>query len=256
VEFLTFEKKERIGILRINRPQALNSLNRAVLGEMRSFLAGECIDQGIRALILTGAGEKAFIAGGDIKEMLSMDHVKMMAFCDLGLEVGWLLQNGPFATIAAVNGYALGGGLEMALACDFIYASKTAKLGCPEVTLGLIPGFGGTQRLARAVGERRAKELIMSGKIVDAEEAFRIGLVNKVVEPEKLLEQSIEIAGKITANSFFAVLQAKRAINFGYNLSLKEALELEKNMCAASFATHDRTEGMAAFVEKRKPDFE
>ncbi len=255
MENLLFEKKERVGILTINRPQALNALNRAVLEEMDAFLAGTLPGEEVRVLILTGTGEKAFVAGADIREMQDLDHMGMLAFCDLGQRVCRRLEVMDVVTIAAVNGFALGGGLELALGCDFIYASKNAKLGLPEVSLGLIPGFGGGPRLARAVGGRRAKEMILTGKPIRAEEAAAIGLVNKVVEPEELLDECLKVAKQILKNGFTAITQVKRSINYGAGMSLPDALELEKQACSVSFATADRAEGMAAFAEKRKPDF-
>ncbi|MBI1925407.1 enoyl-CoA hydratase/isomerase family protein, partial [Candidatus Poribacteria bacterium] len=165
---LIFEKKEYVGILTISRPEVLNALNRSVLEELDSFLVAVVPREGIRALVVTGAGEKAFVAGADIKEMRMFDVPGILAFCELGQRVALRLETMDAVTIAAVNGYAFGGGLEIALACDFIYASRTAKLGLPEVTLGLIPGFGGTQRLARGVGTRRAKEIILSGQPITA----------------------------------------------------------------------------------------
>lgn len=255
MELISFEKKERVGLLRINRPKALNALNQALLEELEGFLSSGIKSEEVRALVVTGEG-KAFIAGADIKEMLALDEAGVQAFCALGHKVTRLLETLQMVTIAAVNGFALGGGLELALACDFIYASNQAKLGQPEVTLGIIPGFGGTQRLSRAVGTRLAKELITTGRFLDAEEALRIGLVNKVVEPDKLLDEALDTAVKITQNSFSAVTKAKGAINAGADLPLEQALELEKKNFVNCFTTKDQAEGMAAFIEKRKPSFE
>ncbi len=256
MEHLLFEKRGTTGILTVNRPKALNALNRAVLEEMDTFLTETVDGEDLRALILTGAGEKAFIAGADIAEMQPMTHLDMMAFCDLGQRVTVLLETIDMITVAAVNGYALGGGLEMALACDFIYASENAKLGLPEVSLGLIPGFGGTQRLTRAVGTRRAKEMTFTGKMIGAEEGLQIGLVNKVVPGGQLIEAVLESLQAAEKNGPVAVAQAKRAINMGASLAMADALELEKQCCVASFATEDRLEGMTAFLEKRKAQFQ
>jgi enoyl-CoA hydratase len=256
MENLLFEKRDRIGILKINRPKALNALNRALLTELEGFLASGAKAEGIRALILTGEGEKAFVAGADIREMNALDTMGMLDFLALGQRVTCMLEEADMATIAAVNGFALGGGLELALACDFIYASSSAKLGCPEVGLGIIPGFGATQRLPRAVGGRMAKELIMSGRTLGADEAGRIGLVNKVVEPGKLLEECLGIAGKILGNGFDAVNQAKKVVNHGAAVPLKDGLVLERNAFTVCFNTPGRTEGMNAFLEKRKPKFD
>jgi enoyl-CoA hydratase len=247
---LTIEKSDGITLLKINRPSALNALNRATLEELLHFLETTAPKESVKALIFTGEGDKAFIAGADIKEMLPMDHLDMLDFCTLGQRVANALEAAPFLTIAAVNGYALGGGLEMALACDFIYANHHAKLGLPEVTLGIIPGFGGTQRLSRAIGTRLAKEMIMSGMTLTAERAREIGIVNHVCAPEDLLKDCFATASKITAHSYTAVVQAKYAINTGYHLGLKEALELEKNMCAVCFATDERAQKMKQFTER------
>ncbi len=252
---LIFEKKERVGILTISRPEVLNALNRSMLEELDSFLVAVVPREGIRALVVTGAGEKAFVAGADIKEMRMFDVPGILAFCELGQRVALRLETMDAVTIAAVNGYAFGGGLEIALACDFIYASRTAKLGLPEVTLGLIPGFGGTQRLVRAVGTRRAKEIILSGQPITADEAHAIGLVNRVVDGNELLDACLEVASQICRNAFGAVARAKRSINEGIDLPLAEGLELEKQAFVRAFDTEDRREGMAAFVEKRRPKF-
>lgn len=260
MEYLTFEKRERIGILKVNRPKALNALNSGVFREMHQFLTEEVeADQGrgegIRVLILTGEGDKAFVAGADIKEMSALNPVEMFTYLDLGQKVMNLLERSYLVTMAAVNGFALGGGLELALACDFIYASTKARLGIPEVTLGLVPGFGGMQRLERAVGSRKAKEMAFTGAFVKADEAKKIGLVNKVVEPDELLDECLKTANKILENGFFAVCEAKRAINCGSDLTLLEAVELGKQMCAFCLGTADGTEGVAAFMEKRKANF-
>lgn len=252
MEHLIYENYGRIALLKINRPKVLNALNHAVLTELLEFLTKTAIHEKLQGLIVTGSGDRAFIAGADIKEMQLMDHVHMFRFCELGQAVSNALENAPYLTIAAVNGYALGGGLEMALACDFIYASSTAKLGLPEVTLGLIPGFGGTQRLARIVGKNLAKELIMSGRTFTAQEAKEYGIVNRVCEDEALISECRSIADSIACHSPTATMQAKNAINRGYNLSLPEALELEKNMCAVCFATPERAEAMAFFMTKNK----
>lgn len=239
-------------IATINRPEALNALNHKILTELLDFLHVDAPRLGVKVLILRGAGEKSFIAGADIKEMSAMNHLQMLEFCTLGQRAADALSEAPFVTIAAVNGYALGGGLEMALACDYIYASRQAKLGLPEVTLGIIPGFGGTQRLSRAIGTRKAKEMIFTGTPISADRAFEIGLVNKVCEPEKLMEDTIASAKKILEHGSLAVLQAKRAINTGYPLGLKEALELERNMCAVCFSTEERIAGMDKFLTGRR----
>jgi enoyl-CoA hydratase len=255
MENLLYEVQGTTGILTVNRPKALNALNRDVLIEMKAFLTSTVYEDNIRALIVTGGGEKAFIAGADIKQMQAMNHMEMMALCDLGQEVSLLLEKIDVVTIAAVNGFALGGGLEIALSCDFMYASDKAKVGLPEVSLGLIPGFGGTQRLLRTIGTRRAKEMIFTGKIISAQEGYDMDLINKVVPAENLIEECLAVAAAAAKNAPIAVTQAKRAINTGAALSMVDGLEVEKQACVAAFATADRYEGMTAFLEKRKADF-
>jgi enoyl-CoA hydratase len=255
VEHLKFEQTNQTGLLTINREKALNALNRDLLLELEDFLQNTLPQQDTRVLIITGAGEKAFIAGADIKQMQNLNHFEMLKFCDLGQKVGILLETIDVVTIAAVNGYALGGGLEIALSCDFIYASENAKLGLPEVSLGLIPGFGGTQRLLRAVGTRQAKELVMTGNQISASESLDLGLVNKVFPQNELIENCYKTADRIHKNAFTAVSQSKRSINNGNALSMRDALELEKQCCAVCFASDDRLEGMTAFVEKRLAQF-
>lgn len=252
---LIYEKQSpHIGILKINRPEVLNAINRAILEQMLDFLRSISKQEDCRALIITGAGEKSFIAGADIKEMQGMSHTEMLLFTELGQEVTQAISKAPILTIAAVNGYALGGGFEMALACDFIYASKNAKFGLPEVSLGIIPGFGGTQRLSRIIGTRQAKELIMSGRTFTAEEAYSRGIVNHLCESESLLKECSVVASEIIRHSHFAIMQAKRAIDAGFNLSMSEALELERNMCAVCFATEECAAGMTAFLERHQKD--
>jgi len=246
---INFQKQDQVGILTINRPKSLNALNKRTLNELLACLV-QASNEKLRALILIGEGEKAFIAGADIKEMQQMGPLEMQEFCELGQNVTLALERAPFLTIAAINGYALGGGLEMALACDFIYANENAKMGLPEVTLGIIPGFGGTQRLLRAVGTRHAKELIMTGKMITAQRALEIGLVNKICKPETLLNDCLAIAQTVAKNSYLAVSQAKKAINNGVEMGLLEGLELEKNMCTLCFASPEREEKMKVFVNK------
>lgn len=252
MKHLIFEQRGVVGVLQINRQKAFNALNRETLEEMRDFFdtAPE-----IRALILTGAGDKAFIAGADIREMQAMQPEEMLSYLLLGQEVANDIDTAPFVTIAALNGYALGGGLEMALACDFIYAKRGALLGLPEVTLGMIPAFGGTRRLCQAIGVRGAKELILSGRSMTAEEAFNIGLVNRICEPGTLMEQCYVTIGNILRNSFTAAMHAKEAIGEGFGLDPHDAMELEKNLAFICFSSRDREEGMSAFLEKREPHF-
>lgn len=248
---LIFEKQSPyIGILKINRPEVLNAINKATLEEMLDFLQTKIKQEDCRVLIITGAGEKSFIAGADIKEMKNMAYTEMLQFTQLGQEVTQAISKAPIIAIAAVNGYALGGGFEMALACDFIVASKNAKFGLPEVSLGIIPGFGGTQRLSRIIGTRQAKELIMSGRTFNAEEAYARGIINHLFDSESLIKEACLISLEIIRHSHFAIIQAKRAIDTGYSLSMEEALELERNMCTVCFATEECNAGMAAFLER------
>lgn len=247
---LEFEIENCVGLLRINRPNALNALNLELLGEMKLFLETEIQKNVLKALILTGSGDKAFIAGADIKEMQSLDAAGIETFITLGQQVTLLLENAPFITIAAVNGFALGGGLEMALACDFIYASEKAKLGLPEVTLGIIPGFGGTQRLARAVGTRRAIEMIATGKHLEAEEAKEIGLVNHVYKAESLIGACWSTADRIARHSHTALAQGKSAVIEGIAMPLPAALDLEKAKFVHCFSTPEREGAMQAFLDK------
>jgi len=237
----------------INRPQALNALDAPTLEALTAAFGAVEADQAVRCAILTGAGEKAFVAGADIKAMSAFTPRRARAFVELAHALGDLIEGMRVPVIAAVNGYALGGGCELALACDFIYASRSAKLGQPEVTLGVIPGFGGTQRLARRVGVGRARELCYTGAVIGADEAARIGLVNAVVEPEDLLPRVRAVADAIAAQAPLAVADAKRAIRRGADLPLGEANELERQLFANLFSTDDQKEGMRAFVEKRPP---
>jgi enoyl-CoA hydratase len=249
MEHITLEIENSIALLKVNRPLVLNALNTALLNELKHFLETVALREEIKAVILTGEGEKAFIAGADIKEMATFTPEKMLNFCELGQNVANILETAPFVTIAAVNGYALGGGLEMALACDFIYASKTALLGLPEVKLGLIPGFGGTQRLTNAIGSRAAKEMMMTGKKISADEGKTLGLINKVCEPDTLIKECKDIANLIVNHSFPAVLGVKNAINSGRHLNYTSAFEMERNICAGCFNTVERQKAMNSFLK-------
>ena len=252
MEKLIYDKRGSVGILTINRPEALNALNIELLNEMLKFLHVIPKRDELKALILTGAGNKAFIAGADIKSMAAMNAFQMLEFCSLGQAVTKALESAPCATLAAIFGYALGGGLEIALACDFIYASQSAKLGLPEISLAIIPGFGGTQRLPRAVGSRLAKEMILTGKTLSGSEAHEIKLVNRLCSDEELMKEAMETAEQIAKHSPFAIAQAKHAIHSGASMPLNEALELEKNLCALCFSTSERAHAMERFVNKSK----
>lgn len=251
-ETLLTERRERVAIITLNRPQALNALNSTVMRELRELLAELEADADIGAVILTGS-EKAFAAGADIKEMQSLDFVDAYTGGFIG---GWDdIAGFRKPIIAAVSGFALGGGCELAMMCDFIIASKTAKFGQPEITLGIIPGMGGSQRLTRAVGKAKAMDLCLTGRMMDAAEAESAGLVARVVEPERLLEEALEAAAKIAAFSRTAVMMAKEAVNRAFEQTLTEGLRSERRLFHSLFATEDQKEGMAAFVEKRKPAF-
>ena len=244
------EREKEIAILTINKP-LMNVLSTDVLNELSQALDEFKMDRNLKVLIITGAG-KAFVAGADIKEMKDMNPLEALKYCKLGQGVFNKIENLSKVVIAAVNGYALGGGMELALACDIRIASENAKFGSPEVNLGVLPGFGGTQRLPRLVGIGKAKELIFTGDIIDAKEALKIGLVNNVVKPEELLDSAKEIGNRIASKGFVAVILAKNAINRGRNMSLDSALSIEANVFSVCFSTKDQKEGMNAFIEKRK----
>lgn len=245
------EKDGPIAVVKMNRPEVLNALDTQTLEELLILIELLVKGQQTKALILTGQGEKAFIAGADIKAMQSMSQHQLLDFLNLGQKVSNAFENAPFVTLAAVNGYALGGGFEMALACDFIFASSMAKFGLPEVTLGIIPGFGGTQRLARAIGTRRAKDMIMNAKIINVEEAHSLGIVNQICDSDTLLAESKTAVGRVAQYSTLAIRQVKRAIQCGSSLSFEDGLELEKNMCAVCFETPERKQAMEEFINKK-----
>jgi enoyl-CoA hydratase len=245
------ERDGAVAVVTIDRQEALNALDPPTLAELRDRLAELARDADVRVVVLTGAGDRAFVAGADIKAMAAMDIEQAHAWGALGHEAASLLETMPKPTIAAVNGFALGGGCELALACDVRYASSTAKLGQPEVSIGIIPGWGGTQRLPRAVGIGLAKELIMTGRLVDSDEALRIGLVNAVFPPEELLERSLELARTLAAKSPLVLAAAKQAMN----RTLYGDLGAEAEAFAGLFDSDDQREGMAAFIEKREPQF-
>jgi enoyl-CoA hydratase len=245
------ERDGAVAVVTVDRQEALNALDPPTLGELRDRLVELAEDAETRVVVLTGAGDRAFVAGADIKAMSAMDIEQAKAWGDLGHETATLLETMPKPTIAAVNGFALGGGCELALACDVRYASTAAKLGQPEVSIGIIPGWGGTQRLPRTVGIGRAKELIMSGRLIDAEEAFRIGLVNAVFAPDELIAKSLDVARDLAAKSPLVLAAAKQAMN----RTLYGDLGVEAEAFAGLFGSEDQREGMAAFAEKRAPEF-
>jgi len=244
-----------VATLTVNRPQSLNALNSEVLAELECALYELELDAAVKVVVLTGAGEKAFVAGADIKEMAGMSAFEGHAFALKGQRVMLSIQNMRKPVIAAVNGFALGGGLELALACDFIYASEKAKVGFPEVTLGIMPGFGGTQNLARLIGPNKANELIFSGKMLDARKACAWGIVNEVYAPEELLPKTIETAAAIARVGSLGVAYAKDAIANGLDMAKEDGIRYEASLFGVLFATEDQREGMGAFVEKRKAEF-
>jgi enoyl-CoA hydratase len=254
--FVKVDREGAVAVLTIDRQDKLNALSPEVLAELHgAFLGLSALAVGeVRCAVLTGAG-KAFVAGADITAMAGMSPLEAEAFARMGHRVGEAIEAAPFPVIAAVNGFALGGGCELALACDFVYASEQAKFGQPEVKLGVIPGFGGTQRLLRRVGVAMARELVYTGAMIDAQEALRIGLVNRVVPPQQLLESALATAHTIATVGPLAVAAAKRAILAGEMLPLREANALEVLTFAQGFATADQKEGMRAFLDKRRAEF-
>lgn len=254
-ETLLIEKENGIGTLTINRPKSMNALNTQVLEDLHEALITIDQDEEIHVLIVTGAGDRAFVAGADITEMKDKNASEGRDFSNFGNKVFSLLDNLSQPTIAAVNGFALGGGAELAMACDIRIANEFAKFGQPEVGLGIIPGFGGTQRMSRLVGLAKAKELIYTGKVIKAEEAQAIGLVNDVVAADDLMDTAIEMAELILKQAPLGVKASKRAINQGYEMNLALALKLEAEMFGLQFSTEDQKIGMTAFVNKEKPTF-
>jgi len=251
---IILEREADSALITINRPRFLNALNRSTLKELTDALAQLNGDQGVKVIIITGSG-KAFIAGADISEMKEYTPEQARDFSEMGHMTMDAIQNTGKPVIAAVNGFALGGGFELALACDIILASETAKLGLPEVNLGLIQGFGGTQRLSRLAGKALAKELIFTGDAISAERAYEMGIVNRLFPPDELLPEAKKMAQNIAQKGPIALKLAKRAIDSGYNKELSEGCKLERAAFVESFTTSDSKEGMKAFLEKRKPVF-
>ncbi|SDD86425.1 short-chain-enoyl-CoA hydratase [Sporomusa acidovorans] len=244
-----------IAVVSLNRPEALNALNSTVLNDLSAAFDEVAGNDTVKAVILTGAGEKSFVAGADITQMKDMNVVEAKLFAEKGQSVFLKIEQFPKPVIAAINGFALGGGCELAMACDIRIASENARFGQPEVGLGIIPGFGGTQRLARLVGRGMAKFLIYTADIIDAQEALRIGLVQKVTTPEALLDEAHSIVKRILKKSSIAVSLVKDAINRGMEMDIANAMQYEAYIFGTCFASEDQKEGMAAFVEKRKPSF-
>jgi len=254
-ENIIFVVENNIATITFNRPKALNALNRELMTEFSEAIGEVYQNEGIRVLVLTGSGEKSFVAGADITELATFNALQAKNLSELGHNTINKLQELPIPVIAAVNGFALGGGSEIALACDFIYASDNAKFGLPEITLGLIPGYGGTQRLPRLIGKNKAKELIFTGKMISASEAYEIGMVNKVVPSESLMKEVLKTAGMIASKGKVSIRAAKQAINSGMNSDLGTGCKIEMDAFSLCFAGEDAKEGTSAFLEKRKPEF-
>ena len=250
--FVLYEQKENIGFLTINRPDALNALNSKLIAELTGVL-DEISKSDIRALIITGAGERAFVAGADIAEMKDFSPKQALSFSQSGNKMMEKIENMPMPTIAAVGGFCLGGGFELALSCDLIIASEKALFGLPETTLGIMPGYGGVQKLCRAIGIAKAKELAFTAMRIGADKAFEMGIVNMVVPSENLAQEAEALAGKIAANAPVAVRAAKVIANQSIGLGFSEMCCLESELFSQCFATTDQKMAMSAYLEKKKP---
>lgn len=249
-----FEKEGKIGILKVNNPKALNALNSEILKELNSAIDIIQADDEIYVLIITGEG-KAFVAGADITEMKDLNSIEGRNFGKLGSDILRKIELMDKPVIAAVNGFALGGGCELAMCCDIILAGENAKFGLPEVTLGISPGFGGTQRLPKLVGIAKAKELIYTGNIIKSDEAEKIGLANRVYPQEELMDEALKMANKIASASQTAIKYSKRAIDISVDTNIDIGTSFENDAFGLCFSTEDQKEGMTAFIEKRKPEF-
>ncbi|HBK53023.1 short-chain-enoyl-CoA hydratase [Syntrophomonas wolfei] len=254
-ENIILEREEKLAVLYINRPKAMNALNKDTLLEIKDAVTAVNEDPAVELLIITGSGDKSFVAGADIAFMQNLSAMEAREFGALGQKVFRLIEAVEKPVIAAVNGFALGGGCELAMCCDFRIAASNAKFGQPEVGLGITPGFGGTQRLPRLVGPGMAKQLLYTADVINADEAFRIGLVNKVVQPEELLPEVKKIAGRILSKGQLAVRLSKAAANEGMQTDIDRAMSIEADAFGLCFATQDQKEGMTAFLEKRKANF-
>lgn len=254
-ETLLVEQKGAAMVITVNRPKALNALNASVIVDLSHAVEQVKGTKGVAGVVITGAGDKAFVAGADIRAMVDMSAEQAQTFAAQGHSVGEAIAHLPVPVIAAVDGFALGGGCELALACDFIYASETSKFGQPEVNLGVIPGFGGTQRLLRRVGQARALELCLTGELFDAKTAQSWGLVNRVCEPGKVLEEALATVALIAKKGPLAIAAAKRVVHEGAEIPLPAANQLEIDAFGQLFGTEDQREGMQAFIEKRAAQF-
>ena len=252
MSFVNVEQQGAVAVLTIDRPKALNALNPEVLADLKAAFEG--IDQNTaRCVVLTGAGDKSFVAGADIGSMSTMTKAEGEAFGKLGNDIFLMIENFPLPVIAAVNGFALGGGCELAMSCDIRICSDNAMFGQPEVGLGITPGFGGTQRLPRIVGLGMAKQLLYTARNIDAGEALRIGLVNAVVPQAELMDTALKMASTIAKNAPIAVRACKQAVNEGMQVSIDKAVEIEEKLFGGCFETHDQVEGMACFLSREKP---
>ena len=252
MSFVKSEQQGAVAVLTIDRPKALNALNPEVLADLKA--AFEAIDQNaVRCVVLTGEGDKSFVAGADIGSMSTMTKAEGEAFGKLGNDIFLMIENFPLPVIAAVNGFALGGGCELAMSCDIRICSDNAMFGQPEVGLGITPGFGGTQRLPRIVGLGMAKQLLYTARNIDAAEALRIGLVNAVVPQAELMDTAVKMANTIAKNAPIAVRACKQAVNEGMQVSIDKAVEIEEKLFGGCFETHDQVEGMACFLSREKP---
>jgi len=254
-ENIIFEIDETVAVIKFNRPKALNAINPDVLEEVGKALDNIEENKSVRVVVLTGEGEKAFVAGADIAHMVKLDPLKARSFSRQGQELLFRLEKLPLPVIACVNGFALGGGTEIAMACDFIYASETARFGQPEINLGIIPGFGGTQRLSRLVGKAMAKEVCMSGGMISASEAKEIGLVNKVFPPEALWEETMKTAKLLASKGRVSIKAVKHCVDRGFDVDLRSGCYMESDAFAMCMSSPDGKEGMTAFLEKRNPEF-
>ena len=252
MSFVNVDLQGAVAVLTIDRPKALNALNPEVLADLKAAFEG--IDQNaVRCVVLTGAGDKSFVAGADIGSMSTMTKAEGEAFGKLGNDIFLMIEGFPLPVIAAVNGFALGGGCELAMSCDIRICSDNAMFGQPEVGLGITPGFGGTQRLARLVGMGMAKQLLYTARNIDAAEALRIGLVNAVIPQAELLDAALKMAGQIAKNAPIAVRACKKAVNEGVQVSIDKGVEIEEKIFGDCFETHDQVEGMACFLSREKP---
>ncbi|HMK66679.1 MAG TPA: enoyl-CoA hydratase-related protein [Thermodesulfobacteriota bacterium] len=251
---LLLDIQDGIATITVNRPKALNALNPEVVGELGQAVKEIAENKDVRVLILTGSGDKAFVAGADIAAMSQMTPLQAKRFSWAGHEVMFALEALEIPVIAAVNGFALGGGTEIAMSCDFIYASEKAKFGQPEINLGIIPGFGGTQRLPRLVGKGWAKEIVLTGEMISAQQAKELGLVNKVFPPDALMDEVFKTAKLLASKGRASLRAAKQAMNRGFDVDLRNACAMEVDAFAVCFTSPDAKEGLTAFLEKRKPE--